>query len=354
MPSSNTFVGVVFGGASREHNVSIQSATTVIKALRNGDNANRFKIKPIYIDLDGRWWPEEIANQALKKGYALQEKELPTPLPPHGFNGLPNGTNKVEVWYPVLHGPNGEDGTIQGVFTLMRKPFVGSGVLASATGMDKLAMKAAFSAAGLPQVPYFPAEAKDLTREGDKEKLLKKLELNVGYPCFVKPANLGSSVGITKALNRKQLIEGLMEAAKLDRRIVIEKAVIARELECAVLGGSDSLKTSAVGEIRFDADWYDYETKYSQNSSQALIPAPLPAKVKDRVQQLTLQACEIITAKGLARVDFFYKEETDELWINEINTLPGFTSKSMYPMLWEAAGVTLEQLVATLVATATE
>ena len=353
MPSSKICVGVVFGGASREHNVSIKSAKTVINALKSEGNATRFQVIPIYIDLEGRWWPDDIAEKALQKGQALQGKDFLLKLPTTGFQSLPPGSESIEVWYPVLHGPNGEDGTIQGLFQLIGKPFVGSGVLASAVGMDKLSMKAAFYAAGLPQVDYCAAEAKDLLRESKKQALLERLEVQIGYPCFIKPANLGSSVGITKAHNRGQLLEGLKEAATLDKRIVIEKAVIAKELECAVLGDSE-LEASAVGEIRFEAEWYDYETKYSKNSNQTLIPAPIPEKVKERVQNLTLKACKAITAKGMARVDFFYKEETNELWINEINTLPGFTSQSMYPRLWEAAGVTLEQLVAKLVETARE
>ncbi len=353
MPSSRTSVGIVFGGASREHNVSIKSATTVLNALKSGKNVQKFKPIAIYIDLQGHWWPEDIAQRALDKGTSLHEKELPQPISNRGFKGLPEGSEAIEVWYPVLHGPNGEDGTVQGLFKLIDKPFVGSGVLASAVGMDKLAMKAAFASAGLPQVAYCGANAAELREMSLKEELIQRLKAQIGYPCFVKPANLGSSVGITKAHNKLELISGLEEAASLDQRIVIEKAVAARELECAVLGVSE-LKASEVGEIRFDSDWYDYQTKYAQCSSQMLIPAPLPKRVKERVQLLTLQACNAIGANGMARVDFFYKEEEDALWVNEINTLPGFTSQSMYPKLWEVTGVTLEQLVAKLIEIARE
>ncbi len=348
MPSSKTYVGVVFGGASKEHNVSIKSATTIINALKRGINASRYEVIPIYIDLKGSWWPSDIAEKTLKKGSALDKNELPSTLSTYGFKGFPKDTDKVEIWYPVLHGPNGEDGTVQGLFTLTGKAFVGCGVLASALGMDKLSMKAAFESANLPQVPYCPAEANDLLEENTKINLIKKLELQIGYPCFIKPANLGSSLGITKAINREDLIEGLSIAANLDSRIVVEKAVIAKELECAVLGGLE-LKASPIGEIRFDSDWYDYATKYSQGSNQTIIPAPLPEHVRVKIQKLTLQACKAITVQGMARVDFFYQEETDKIWINEINTLPGFTSKSMYPMLWEAAGISLEQLVSKLI-----
>ncbi len=353
MPSPNTLIGVVFGGLSKEHDVSIKSATTVISALQSGLNATLYRVLPIYIDYKGRWWGKDVAQKTLQKGLALNESELPVSHSSTGFKGLPPEGEDVDIWYPVLHGPNGEDGSIQGLFKLIGKPFVGSGILASAVGMDKLAMKAAFHSAGLPQVPYSSANAYELENENLKAQLLEKLERQIGYPCFVKPANLGSSVGITKAANKIELIKGLEIASLHDKRIVIEQAINARELECAVLG-TQKLQISAVGEIRVNADWYDYEAKYSQNSSQALIPAPLPNEVKERVQNLTLKACQAITAKGMARVDFFYNENADKLWINEINTLPGFTSQSMYPMLWDAVGVNLEQLVAKLVQSARE
>ena len=182
----------------------------------------------------------------------------------------------VQVWFPVLHGPNGEDGTIQGLFTLMRRPFVGSGVLGSALGMDKQAMKAAFAAAGLPQVPYACVQREEISGPtADPEALLDRLEASLGYPCFVKPANLGSSVGISKARDRASLLAGLRTAADLDPRVVVERGVTARELECAVLGGGKAgpLRASVLGEIRFSADWYDYETKYSEGLSHTVIPA---------------------------------------------------------------------------------
>ena len=259
----------------------------------------------------------------------------------------------MEVWYPVLHGPNGEDGTVQGLFELMRLPYVGAGVLGSAMGMDKQAMKAAFQAAGLPQVPYICGHASQLIETSAQHALVEAIESQLGYPCFVKPANLGSSVGISKARTREELLAGLELAAAMDRRLVVEQGVKARELECAVLGGS-TLRASVVGEIRFDADWYDYTTKYTSGLSHTLIPAPLPEGIQQRVQQQAIQACAAVGVNGMARVDFFYDDSSDQLWLNEINTLPGFTSQSMYPMLWAASGVTLEQLVHELVESARE
>ncbi len=351
MPSQKKLIGVVFGGASGEHNVSIKSAATVIKALNSKVNSARFKVTAIYIDIKGGWWGEDFAQKALTKGSSLDESDFPVLNELRMFSRLPLETEKVDIWYPVLHGPNGEDGTVQGLFELTGKPYVGSGVMASAIGMDKLAMKAVFNAAGLPQVPYLSANALDLTNTEAQQKLIHKIQTKIGYPCFIKPANLGSSVGITKANNPKDLLYGLNKAAKMDRRIVIEEGVLARELECAVLG-SDELKISPVGEIRFKSDWYDYDTKYSQGGSEMLIPAPLDKTTTQNVQNLTLQACKAISINGMARVDFFYKERTNELWINEINTLPGFTASSMYPSLWEAGGIPLDQLVAKLIETA--
>ncbi len=353
MPTSLIRVGVVFGGASGEHDVSIRSASTVIKALADASNRERFQVTPVYIDREGRWWSETIARRVLESGSALTDEQLPQPLPARGLRQLPVDPDYIDVWYPVLHGPNGEDGTVQGLFTLMQQPFVGSGVLGSAVGMDKLAMKAAFAVAGISQVPYLGVNAADLNNPPQLEHLLVKLEDELGYPCFVKPANLGSSVGISKVRNRDELLAGLQLAAELDPRLVVEQGVKARELECAVLG-RERLITSVVGEVRFDADWYDYETKYTDGRSQTLIPAPLPNAVSQRIQAMAVDACRAVHAYGQARVDVFYDEAEDQIWLNEINTLPGFTSQSMYPTLWEASGMPLPQLVAELVATAQE
>jgi D-alanine-D-alanine ligase len=252
---------------------------------------------------------------------------------------------------PILHGPNGEDGTIQGLFSLMQVPYVGSGVLGSAVGMDKQAMKAAFAAAGLPQVPYACVDAEELS--ADPRALLDRLEQQLGYPCFIKPANLGSSVGISKATNRGELLAGLELAASHDPRLVVEQGVDARELECAVLGGR-RMKASVLGEICFDADWYDYDTKYSEGKSHTVIPAEVPAELSEQARRMAIAACRAVGASGLARVDFFLERSSGALWLNEINTLPGFTSQSMYPMLWEATELPLEDLVHQLVQLAQE
>ena len=350
MTSQRKHVGLVFGGVSGEHEVSIRSASTVLAGLTSGSNPERYAVTVLYIDRDGRWWGPEIAAAVLERGEAATAEQLPQPLPPAGFRGLPQDCEAIDVWYPVLHGPNGEDGTVQGLFRLMRQPFIGAGVLGSAVSMDKQAMKAAFAAAGLSQVPYVCVQASDLKDDRTLEPLVTRIE-QLGYPCFVKPANLGSSVGISKVRNRAELIAGLHKAALLDPRLVVEQGVTARELECAVLGRHD-LRASVVGEVRFEADWYDYETKYTAGLSSTLIPAPLPDGVADRIRQQALQACEAVGVLGMARVDFFYDDAAGTIWINEINTLPGFTSQSMYPMLWAASGLTLDHLVHELVETA--
>jgi D-alanine-D-alanine ligase len=351
MTSEPMQLGLVFGGVSGEHAVSIRSANTVAAALRRGANAERYQLSCFYIDQWGHWWPPAVAHAVLAKGTPASREELPAaPLRP-GFQGFPEGALDMQVWVPVLHGPNGEDGTIQGLFSLMQVPFVGSGVLGSAVGMDKQAMKAAFAAAGLPQVPYACVDAQEL--EAHPQPLLDRLEQQLGYPCFIKPANLGSSVGISKATNRSELLAGLELAASHDPRLVVEQGVDARELECAVLGGR-SMQASVLGEICFDADWYDYDTKYSDGKSHTVIPAEVSSELSERARSMAIAACRAVAAEGLARVDFFLDRSSGQLWLNEINTLPGFTSQSMYPMLWEASGLPLEELVHQLVQLAQE
>ncbi|MEB3333474.1 MAG: D-alanine--D-alanine ligase family protein [Cyanobacteriota bacterium] len=348
-------VGLVFGGASGEHAVSIRSAITVLAGLRSGANGERYDVRAFYIDRQGRWWPPSVADGVLARGTPADPEAMAEEPPSPGFQGFPEGALEVEVWFPVLHGPNGEDGTIQGLFTLMRRPFVGSGVLGSAVGMDKQAMKAAFAAAGLPQVPYLSLSRGDLGPRGEPPRaLLERIEASLGYPCFVKPANLGSSVGISKAIDRTTLLEGLRRAAALDARLVVEQGVVARELECAVLGPTEGLEASVLGEIRFDADWYDYDAKYGEGRSQTLVPAPVAEAVGEQARSMAIAACLAVGASGLSRVDFFYREADGALWVNEINTLPGFTSHSMYPMLWAASGVPLAELLHRLLRNARE
>jgi D-alanine-D-alanine ligase len=262
--------------------------------------------------------------------------------------------SEVDVWFPILHGPNGEDGTVQGLLKLMQVPFVGSGVLGSALGMDKIAMKMAFAQAGLPQVKYIAVNRSQIwSNPCVFPKLCDQVEETLGYPCFVKPANLGSSVGIAKVRSRPELEAALDNAASYDRRLIVEAGVVAREVECAVLG-NDHPKASVVGEITYESDFYDYETKYTEGQAGWLIPAPIPDSIATKIQEMSLQAFATVDAAGLARVDFFYVEATGEVLINEINTLPGFTATSMYPQLWAASGVPFPELVDQLIKLALE
>ncbi|MGB3422296.1 MAG: D-alanine--D-alanine ligase family protein [Dolichospermum sp.] len=342
-------VGLLFGGCSGEHEVSIISARAIAQALKLEENANKYEILAFYIQKNGIWQSGVIAQQVLESGVP---QEILSTSP--NLWQFPPETAEVELWFPILHGPNGEDGTIQGLLTLTQVPFVGSGVLGSATGMDKIAMKMAFAQVGLPQVKYKTVtRAQIWSNPCVFPKLCDEIEAALGYPCFVKPANLGSSVGIAKVRSRQELEVALDNAASYDRRIIVEAGVIAREVECAVLG-NDNPKASVVGEITFDSDFYDYETKYTPGKANLFIPAKLPDVVAQQIQEMALQAFAAVDAAGLSRVDFFYVEATGEIFINEINTLPGFTSTSMYPQLWENTGIPFSRLVDELIQLAIE
>ncbi|NEQ98119.1 MAG: D-alanine--D-alanine ligase [Cyanothece sp. SIO2G6] len=350
-------VGLLFGGQSGEHAVSIQSAQAIARALESGENGDRYQVQPFYIRQNGVWLSGKLAQSVLATGISLEgeageaaedSKEVVNRWQ------FPAGVEAVDVWVPVLHGPNGEDGSIQGLFQLMGVPYIGSGILASAVGMDKLAMKAAFAQAGLPQVNYAEVTRAEVwSNPCVFPEMCDRLETEIGYPCFIKPANLGSSVGVFKVRSRDELEAALDEAAGYDPRIIVEAGVEAREVECAVLG-NDRPKASVIGEITFEGDFYDYETKYTAGMAQLHIPAPLPEAIAKTIQERAVQAFKVLDCAGLSRVDFFYIESTGEVLINEINTFPGFTATSMYPMLWEASGITFPQLVDRLIQLALE
>ncbi|WP_269617367.1 D-alanine--D-alanine ligase family protein [Prochlorococcus marinus] len=353
MSNKKLTVGLVFGGNSSEHEVSIKSAKTIYNAFSHSYNCDRFVVNPIYIDKYGFW-----EDSAYSKSILLEEKESIKTIESnkdsnHNLTNFAKESNKVDIWFPALHGPNGEDGVIQGLFKLTGKPFVGSGTLGSSLGMDKIAMKSIFNSLNLPQSPYIYLHKENLLNELFMNSVFDKIEKIINYPCFVKPANLGSSIGITKAYSKQELITGIEIAVKYDERIIIEKNIEGRELECGVLGKS-KMKSSVIGEVKFQTDWYTYESKYDENLSSTIIPANLNIEIVNKIQKLAIEACKAINAYGLARVDFFYQESTQQIYINEVNTLPGFTKTSMYPMLWEASGLKLEKLVASLIETAKE
>ncbi len=346
-------VGLLFGGRSGEHEVSISSARAIANALSAEQNASKYEILPFYIQKDGRWLAQDPPQQVLASGKPLQLTDSTSSLSLGSWQ-FPSQVLEVDVWFPILHGPNGEDGTIQGLLTLMQVPFVGSGVLGSALGMDKIAMKTAFAQAGLSQVKYKAVTRSEIwSNPCVYPKLCDEIEASLGYPCFIKPANLGSSVGIAKARSRQELETALDNAASYDRRIIVEAGVVARELECAVLG-NDNPKASVVGEITYVSDFYDYETKYTEGKADLVIPAQIPDAITRQIQEMALQAFAAVDAAGLARVDFFYVEATGEVLINEINTLPGFTATSMYPQLWAHSGVSFPELVDKLIQLALE
>jgi D-alanine-D-alanine ligase len=342
MNESKLRIGLLFGGRSGEHEVSIISAGAIAKALTQNP---RYDLQPFYIQKDGAWRSPEDSIAVLQAGIA------PTNSSDRTNFQLPAEVNAIDLWFPVLHGPNGEDGTVQGLLQLMQKPYVGNGVLASAVGMDKILMKSVFAQAGLAQVKYVALSRPAWQQE--PEVWCEHIESELGYPCFVKPSNLGSSVGISKVRDREQLTKAIASATSYDARVIIEQGVTAREIECAILG-NDRPQASVIGEITFKSDFYDYETKYTPGMADLIIPAVLPPQVTQAVQDMAIKAFQAIAGAGIARVDFFYVESTATVLINEINTFPGFTTTSMYPKLWEASGIEFTQLCDRLIELALE
>jgi D-alanine-D-alanine ligase len=363
-------VGVIFGGRSGEHEVSLASAASVIAALERRGHA----VVPIGIARDGRWvvggdplralasqarvaLPGDDATGAVKKALTARAESADISLAGQALarvepaGGVPAELRAgLDVVVVMLHGPYGEDGTIQGLLELADVPYVGAGVLASAVGMDKATMKAVFAAHGLPLVEYTVA----LRREwrADPERVLRRVADVTGFPCFVKPSNLGSSVGISRVADAAGLPAALDEAARHDRKIVVERAVRApREVEVSVLG-NDAPEASLPGEITYDAEWYDYATKYAEGLAKVTVPAPISPALTARVREIAIAAFRAIDAAGMARVDFFL--EGERVILNEINTIPGFTATSAYARLWEASGLPYGELIERLIALALE
>jgi len=352
-----TRVAVIFGGRSGEHEVSLASARSVMAAIDH----SKYQVIPVGITRTGRWLTAGDPLALLSAGAADPPADEPvvgltTTPSAAGRELVPGATGarfpQVDVVFPVLHGPFGEDGTVQGLLELAGAPYVGCGVLASSLAMDKIAARAAFAAHGLPQVDYRAVKRSDW--EARPDTVLTILEAGLSYPMFVKPANLGSSIGVSKARDREGLRAALDEAARYDRRLLVEEAVPhAREIECSVLG-NDRPIASVPGEVVPSNEYYDYAAKYIDGQSQLLIPAPIPAEAAARVRELAVQAFMAVDGAGLARVDFLMNGETGELFLNELNTLPGFTAISMYPKLWEASGIPYPELLDRLIELAVE
>jgi D-alanine-D-alanine ligase len=368
-------VGVLYGGRSGEHEVSLASAASVFANL----DRTRYEPVPIRIEKDGRWALADKPPATMVAGEVIEQARLEAARPVREgrevhFIARPSQETilsidrsagrdsdvpsaivtglSLDVIFPMLHGPYGEDGTIQGLLELANIPYVGAGVLASAVGMDKGMMKVAFAARGLPVCPYRVVLRHEW--QADAAAVSAALERALRYPMFVKPANLGSSVGISKARDRAELAAAMTLAGSFDRKIVIEAAVPdAREIECAVLG-NDTPSASVPGEIVPSREFYDYESKYLDEGSRSIIPADLPAAVVERVQQLSIEAFKAIDGAGMARVDFLLSRTDGSLVVNEINTIPGFTTISMFAKLWAASGVSYPTLIDRLIALARE
>lgn len=351
-------VGVLFGGRSGEHEVSLMSARSVLAAL----DPEKYEIVPIGIDREGQWLVGDVMR-ALSDG-ATEAAQPATLLPaPHPAGLLqlerraegpsselqPVSLSRVadlDVIIPVLHGPYGEDGTVQGLLELAGLPYVGAGVTGSAVAMDKAIFKQVMVANEIPILPWLLVKGSEWRAR--PELVVEKIEAAFSYPVFTKPANLGSSVGISRCQDRDGLIAGLDEAARYDRRIVVEQGINGRELEVAVLG-NDAPIASIAGEIRPRREFYDYVAKYLSDDSQLLIPAPLSPEMAEAVRSLALRAYQAIDCAGLGRVDLLLDRDSGQLYLNEINTMPGFTRISMYPKLWEASGIRYPELLDRLI-----
>ncbi|GIP34729.1 D-alanine--D-alanine ligase [Paenibacillus sp. J2TS4] len=355
-------VGLVYGGKSGEHNVSLQTALAVIQAFDH----SKYEIIPFYITKQGEWHTGKALNGPVDHVEALISPNAETSGSPmnasSGMALMPlfasgGGANTavaateesrgaMDVVFPLLHGTYGEDGTLQGLLEMANIPYVGAGVLASAVGMDKVMMKKIFAQEGLPQCIF-----RHFTRnqwEKDQAFFLMEIEVAIGYPCFIKPANLGSSVGVSKASTREELLEAVDLAFKYDRKVIVEEYIQAREIEVSVLGNQEP-QASVPGEVVSSNEFYDYKAKYIDGKSAMIIPAELPADQAQQIRELAIRAFQAIDGSGLARVDFFIERSSGKLYINEINTMPGFTPFSMYPLLWKESGKPYEQLLDELV-----
>jgi D-alanine-D-alanine ligase len=351
-------IAVIFGGRSGEHDVSLMSARSVLKVL----DPAKYEVTQVGITLDGEWLHGADTMAAFEKGDFSQLDHVVLAGEPshsalyqlrttkHG-EALEKLTD-IDVFYPVLHGPFGEDGTLQGLFEMADVAYVGAGVAGSAVGMDKGIFKDVMRANNIPIVDSLLVSRSEI--EKDMHAVIEQAEKMGAYPMFAKPVNLGSSVGITRCNSRADLGEGLMEAARYDRRVLIERGVVnAREIEVSVLG-NEHPEASVCGEVLPSREFYSYESKYIDGTSGLLIPAQLPADVSDKVREYAVRAYKAIDCAGMARADFFVEKDTNRIFLNELNTLPGFTSISMYPKLWEASGLPYAKLVDRLIELALE
>ena len=345
-------VAVLFGGQSGEHDVSLRSAETVMGAL----DPDRYDVVPVGITREGRWLTKGdpfAALTATSPLFALGDGSTASPeadVPAESaVPALLAGG--IDVVFPVLHGPMGEDGTVQGLLELTGVPYVGAGVLGSSLAMDKAMTKSILAQHGLPQAPWRLITRKEWER--DPDTCAEWIGEILGWPCFVKPANMGSSVGVVKAHDPSEFPAAMHEASRFDRRVVVEKGIDARELEISVLGNDEPI-ASIVGEIIPSNEFYDYNAKYVDDNSELLVPAPIDRGTMAEIQEMAITAFHALDLAGMARIDFFMERNTDQIYINEVNTIPGFTAISMYPRLWQASGIPLDELVDRLIGLALE
>lgn len=346
-------VAVIFGGQSSEHEVSRVSASSIISNL----DSEKYYVIPVGITKSGKWMIYNGPIENIKNG-EWEKFGTPVILSPDasqkGLLKLVGDKAKlipIDLAFPVLHGKYGEDGTIQGLFELAQIPYVGNGVLSSSVSMDKAFTKIIAKNAKITQAKYVEVHSEDFNKI---KSIATKIEKKLGYPCFVKPANAGSSVGITKAHNKDELIEGLKLAAVHDRKIVVEEGIVGREIECAVLGNGDNISASCVGEIFAAAEFYDYDAKYNNSASKTVVPAEISKEKQDEIRKMAIKVFKAVDGSGLARVDFFVEKDTERVIFNELNTLPGFTPISMYSMLWNACGKPMNVLLDELIDLALE
>lgn len=334
-------LGIIYGGKSSEHEVSLRTAFSIMEAI----DYLRYEVVPIYIDIEGQWAKGEKLTAKPLSVESLRLEENKNSFSVFALK------QELDVFFPVVHGPFGEDGTLQGMLEMIDVPYVGSDVLASAVGMDKVMMKNLFEIVSLPQCKFLWFTRKEISL--NSISIGEQIEESLGYPCFVKPVNLGSSVGISKAKDRESLLKALALAASYDRKVIIEEFVEGRELEIGVLG-NEELKTSVVGEIISAGEFYDYAAKYKNIGTKLEIPAKVPASVVERIEETAKRAFLVLECSGISRIDFFWDDKEDKVYINEINTMPGFTPFSMYPLLFKKAGISYPELIEELIQLALE
>lgn len=334
-------LGLVYGGKSAEHEVSLSTARAVMQAI----DFTKYEVIPIYITYDGEWRKGEPLEKPVETIEALRLDGVNGNAPNSIHEFLNGGAGLPDVVFPLLHGTNGEDGTVQGLFEVMNIPYVGNGVLASSAGMDKIVMKQLFAQVGLGQVAYVHFNRSEW--QASEQSLIKEVKSKLEWPVFVKPANLGSSVGISKAADVESLIIAINTAMKFDRRVIVEQGVVAREIELGVKGNDHPL-CSVSGEIKPVTDFYDYEAKYKDGNTELTIPAEVTEEVDKLMQDMAIKAYKVLDCAGLVRADFFVTADNDVL-INEVNTMPGFTPTSMFPLLWQNTGVAYDKLIDELI-----